>query len=234
MLFIISGTSSGIGLALAEACLEEGYQVIGIARRNHLNHDNFTFIPCDLTDKTQLEALDFSTFIKNSSGEVVLVNNAGVIGEIDYTENQSLNHFHTLNMVNITALQWLTSLFLKQVPIARQHGIVHISSGAAQRPIPAWSAYCSSKAAVDMFALTLKGELKEKGQATKVYAIAPGVVDTAMQVVIRAADPSNFSSSDKFKSLKNDGDLVPPSAVAKKMLQWLELPQQEVVTRLSY
>lgn len=65
MLFIITGTSSGIGLALAEACLAEGHEVIGIARRNHVNHDNFTFIPCDLTDKTQLEALDFSTFLKN-------------------------------------------------------------------------------------------------------------------------------------------------------------------------
>ena len=234
MLFIITGTSSGIGLALAEACLEKGHEVIGIARRNHLNHANFTFIACDLTDTIQLEKLDFSTFMKNSNTEVVLVNNAGVISKIDYTENLSFAHFHKLNLVNITALQWLTSLFLKQVPMARQHSIVHISSGAAQRPIPAWSAYCSSKAAVDMFALTLKEEFKEKGQTTKVYAIAPGVVDTGMQEDIRAADKTNFSSSDKFKEMKRSGDLIPPRKVAVKLLQWLEKPQQDVITRFTY
>lgn len=141
MLYIITGTSSGIGLALAAVCLEKGYQVLGIARKNQLNHPNFTFIQCDLTDKNQVADLDFTAFIANDNLEVVLVNNAGAIGEIDYTDNQSLDHFYALNMVNITSLQWLTSLFLKQVPENRQSSIVHISSGAAQRPIPAWSAY---------------------------------------------------------------------------------------------
>ena len=69
--------------------------------------------------------------------------------------------------------------------------IVNISSGAAHNPMEGWSAYCSGKAGVYM--LTRATALEAGGRGVRVYGFAPGVVDTDMQVTIRASGINEVS-----------------------------------------
>ena len=229
---IITGISSGIGKACAEYYLGKGYKVLGISRRNTIEHENYRFISCDLSDPYQIEQLDFKEELDRES-EVILINNAGNIGEIKHFTNVSTNHFRELSNVNILAPQMLITMLFQQIAPKRIETIINISSGAAQRPIPSWAAYCASKAAIDMYSETLRVEMTELGLKTKIYSVAPGVVDTNMQVVIRATSQEDFTSVANFQRMKEEGELRSPEQVALLLDQLIQQKEQgEVVCRL--
>ena len=229
---IITGISSGIGKACAEYYLGKGYKVLGISRRNTIEHENYRFISCDLSDPYQIEQLDFKEELDRES-EVILINNAGSIGEIKHFTNVTTNHFRELSNVNILAPQMLITMLFQQIAPKRIETIINISSGAAQRPIPSWAAYCASKAAIDMYSEALKVEMTELGLKTKIYSVAPGVVDTNMQVVIRATSQEDFTSVANFQRMKEEGELRSPEQVALLLDQLIQQKEQgEVVCRL--
>jgi 3-oxoacyl-[acyl-carrier protein] reductase len=87
--------------------------------------------------------------------------------------------------------------------------IVNISSGAAERPLEGWSAYCAAKAGLAM--LTRSLGLECGGRGVNAYGLRPGVVDTAMQVTIRASGVNEVSRIPR-ESLGGTGD--PARAVA--------------------
>jgi benzil reductase ((S)-benzoin forming) len=229
---IITGVSSGIGKACGEYYLNKGYKVLGISRRNTLEHENYRFISCDLSDLYQIEQLDFKEELDSESA-VVLINNAGTIGEIKHFTKVSANHFKELSNLNILAPQLLITMLFQQIDPKRIETIINISSGAAQRPIPSWAAYCASKAAVDMYSQTLQIEMIELGLKSKIYSVAPGVVDTNMQVTIRATSQEDFTSVSNFQRMKEDGELRSPEEVAALLDQLIQREEQgEVVCRL--
>lgn len=234
-MIIITGASSGIGKALAEIYLQQGQKVIGISRTNSIEHELFEFIPCDLTKVEELKFLLKKLpecFTPNE--EISLINNAGIIGDIKASKDLTLEHYLNVTTVNIVALQAITTSALAHTNNHQLNAIVNISSGAGRRAIPSWSAYCASKAAVDLFSETIKAELLEQGNNhTKVYALAPGVVDTQMQNHIRKTNEADFSSLSNFKKLKEENNLKSPLDVAQQIIELLQLPQQEVINRLS-
>ena len=84
---IVTGVSSGIGLAIARAALEKGYAVQGVGRNspNQLEgQENWTFTPCDLTDLAAVDGLEFQ-----AGAHTILVNNAGTLGPVAQGENAS-------------------------------------------------------------------------------------------------------------------------------------------------
>ena len=95
--------------------------------------------------------------------------------------------------------------------------IVNISSGAAQRPMWGWSTYCSTKAAIDMFTRVAALEQEDRENPVRVLAFAPGIVDTPMQEKIRNTGPEDFRDRDTFISYKQEGQLLDPSVVAKRL-----------------
>lgn len=214
MVYIITGTSSGIGKAIAERYLEKGEKVVGISRRNSINHPNFTFLPCDLTNLAELEGISLQKVIDPADFPICLINNAGMIGEIKRSYELSAKHYSDLAMINIVAVQFLCSTVLKTFKHENVDAIINITSGAAQRPVPSWSAYCASKAAIDLFGQTLQEEIKELGYSARVFNVAPGVVDTEMQVTIRESGKDNFSGHQRFVDLKNNQELRSPKEVA--------------------
>ena len=229
---IITGTSSGIGKALALFYLQKKIEVIGISRKNDIDHENFTFIPTDLSDFNALKKLDLKTVLKNKSN-IILINNAGAIGSIKRTHELCLNDYYNVSMVNIVALQYLCSEVLRIASHQSVEAIVNISSGAGRRAIPSWSAYCASKAAVDLFSETMAEEFKEIDAKTKIYSVAPGVVDTNMQVAIRKSNSTDFSSHQKFIDLKQNNELRSPEKVAELLDKLLSSPKQlDVIYRL--
>ncbi|RFC55917.1 SDR family NAD(P)-dependent oxidoreductase [Brumimicrobium aurantiacum] len=227
MIYIITGTSSGIGRALALHFLNQGNKVIGISRSNSISDENFTHISCDLSDKHQLHEISLLDHIAKEDFPIRLINNAGIIGDIKRSHELTLTHYVDMSMVNLVAPQYLCSYVLSSFGFENVETIINISSGAAQRPIPSWGAYCATKAAMDLFAETLQAEINELGQATRVYNIAPGVVDTNMQINIRKSGQKNFSSHQKFVDLKENQELRTPEEVAQLVDEFLQTDHNE-------
>ncbi|WP_107040220.1 SDR family NAD(P)-dependent oxidoreductase [Brumimicrobium mesophilum] len=231
MINIITGTSSGIGKALAHFYLEKGEKVIGISRSNSIIDDNFKHVACDLSDKHQLHELSLLDYVSQENYPIRLINNAGIIGDIKRSHELTLTHYVDMTMVNLVAPQYLCSYVLSSFGFDNVDAIINISSGAGQRPIPSWGSYCATKAGMDIFAETLNLEIKELGKSTKVFNIAPGVVDTNMQVSIRNSGAKNFSSHQNFVDLKENDELRSPEEVAVLIDRFLGLehPEEEGV-----
>ena len=92
-----------------------------------------------------------------------------------------------------------------------------ISSGAATGAYPGWSGYCAGKAAVDQWVRTAGLEQARAKNGCKILAVAPGVVETAMQQEIRATPAADFPDVAKFVALHEGGELRRPEAVAPEI-----------------
>jgi benzil reductase ((S)-benzoin forming) len=223
---IITGISSGIGYALTNYYLKEGHQVIGIGRKNSIRHENLVFIEKDLSQTTDFSFLE--EYVCNTK-ELLLINNAGTIGNIERISEQKNSDITSTIQVNTVVPMLLCQFVLQKFPIKNPLTIINISSGAGKRPIPSWASYCASKAALDLFSQTIYLEEKERNRNLKVYSIAPGVVDTPMQQQIRNSDPSNFSSLHSFLLLKENNELTDLNTVVKKIQNLLSLPYSDRV-----
>lgn len=218
----ITGSSRGIGAALVDLLLEQGYQVIGLARTSVPQRLNFTSISIDLNDMEAVHDFQFT----ETAEEVLLINNAGIIGEISPVGQISDSSIQRVMNVNTIAPQILINKLIRTYSKSIRKGhIINISSGAGKQPIDAWASYCASKAALDLFSRTTAEELKSRGTDNwHIHAIAPGVVDTQMQTDIRSANPNDFILLDRFISLKNDNELSDPKSVAQKIYKVIEHP----------
>lgn len=227
IVFYITGTSSGIGKAISEQALQiEDSMVYGFSRTCTIQHSNYTHTTIDLSKVEDLVNLDFVVHTK--AYKVVLINNAGTIGDvkpIGKHSNDSILNVFNLNTICPTLL---TNKFIQSYhQIDVNLIIINISSGAARHPIESWAPYCASKAAIDMFSQVLQAEkgydLKGK---IRVFSVAPGIVDTNMQKSIRAADPKDFPLLDKFTGYKTNNQLTSADSVAKKILEIVEHPER--------
>lgn len=198
MIYIVTGVSSGLGKALVQQLLANGEKVIGLGRSNNIESKSYTFIPCDLSKPIAWEAY----FPEAIEGELTLINNAGIIEPISRLSDLSDESLiETMFMVNsISPLKLAMHLYRKMKEKSR-FSLVNISSGAATKSIPSWGLYCASKSALNRWTETFKLEEWERGNRPKVYAVAPGVIDTLMQEKIRAVSQNTFSQVDKFTSL---------------------------------
>ena len=221
----ITGVSSGIGEALAKKYLSEGHFVTGIGRGHSIQHPNFSFQSLDLMDVKAVQSFQFDL----SQDSLVLINNAGQIGAIQRISEQTESDIEAVMTVNTIAPMLLCQQFLKQVPLTKKQTIVNISSGAANRAIPAWASYCASKIAIDRFSETIDLEEKERGRNLRVFSIAPGVIDTPMQEKIRAASATDFSSHANFVQLKKANDLTTAEQTATKICLLIENASNDCV-----
>ena len=227
----ITGSSRGIGGALVDLLLNQDYQIIGMARTPVPERVNFRSISIDLNDVAAVQNFQFTEV----SDEVLLINNAGIIGEVSPVGQVSDSSIQKVINVNTIAPQILMNKFLKTYSKTVKKGhIINISSGAGKQPIDAWASYCASKAALDLFSRTTGEEFEARGiKNWHVHAIAPGVVDTQMQAEIRKANPANFKLLDRFVSLKNDNELTDPKTVAEKIFKVIKYPLKFPETVIS-
>ncbi len=222
--YFITGTSRGIGYAIASQLLKNSINIIfGYGRNCTIKHSNYHHTTIDLSDINALLTFEFPEIQQAKS--ICLINNSVTIGEIKPCGRlDNKNIVQTLNL-NLTAPSILCNQFLKKYQShTAQKFIVNISSGAAKFPIDAWSSYCSSKAGLDMLSLTIQEEQNLRNGNVKVFSISPGVIDTAMQDEIRKANPADFKKADYFHQLKINNDLISPDLVAKKIIHILQSP----------
>jgi benzil reductase ((S)-benzoin forming) len=214
MRVFITGVSGGLGEALVKQFLARHDSVTGIGRNNTIQHPNYTFLSCDLSSSAEIKNLDFGSI----NEDVILINNAGIIGQIERLSDQEIPDAESIFMVNTIAPMFLSAKLMRSTSVENQVTIINISSGAARRSIPSWAAYCASKAALDRFSETFYLEEKEKGRNIKVYSVAPGVIDTNMQAIIRSTESSKFSSASRFTELKSSNSLKLPLQTAGQIV----------------
>ncbi|MDI3526243.1 MAG: hypothetical protein PWR03_426 [Tenuifilum sp.] len=231
--FYITGTSSGIGFELANFILkDESSFVIGYARRNNIEHQRYKHIKADFSSSIESRKVEIPFF--EDAEQVVLINNAGILGDVNPVgeiDNEMLEATFVVNAITPAILSNRILSIYKGRPVGI--AIVNISSGAARHAVESWAGYCASKAALDMFSLVLDAEQSSSGSGkVKVLSIAPGVVDTAMQDEVRKVEKSRFPQAERFHKYKREGILSSATDVAKKIVELIDNPPNDPIIDL--
>lgn len=212
---IITGTSRGIGKAIAENYLSLGKTVIGIGRNHTIQHTGYTPIICNLSIPDSVNQLSFPDL---NTDELVFIHNAGILGEVNYFERLPGDELMKVMQVNLFSGAVFLQKLLQQADHNLPFKAVFISSGAGKSPIASWASYCASKAAVDLFCQTIQLEEQQLGRSNfTCLSVAPGVVDTEMQSLIRSSDKEVFSEVERFKDYKTSNQLYSPELVSRKL-----------------
>lgn len=231
-LALVTGVSRGLGLATAKLLLEKGIHVLGISRSEQdlstqaENHGvSYEHLAKDLSDLKQVKQInDKLSHLVNQKQitQLYLVNNAAMLGPVDqgiYYEPEKLAEHVQVNTVAPMVLMnyHLKISREKELPFAG----VTITSGAAERPIYGWTAYCSTKASINMYTETIALEEKVAKTGRKIFAFSPGVMDTEMQAEIRSSTEDEFKDLESFKQYKEMKVLRDPNEVAQVLVRLL-------------
>lgn len=227
-LAIVTGCSSGIGLALTRALLADSWQVLGAARRPApLEDENFRQTTLDLADLAGLQAWveeELAHLLADAAPErIALVNNAAAIGELARLTEFDPVALGRLFAVNSAAPIYLMGQLARLVPESAKLRVVNISSGAAHTAFPGLGDYCATKAALRIAGRALALELQESGRSAgqaAVFSYEPGVVATGMQVQARGADPDRFPGQAGFQEFHDRGQLHEPDAVVGEIVEF--------------
>lgn len=229
---VVTGTTSGIGEAVARQLIEQEWHVLGLARRaSAIRHHCYEHLSIDLADtpafvrtvEPRLEALLGGTRWRR----VALVNNAANIGLIGPIADLRIDELPDVFATNYTAPIWLMGQFARRTPAETPLRIANVSSGAAVRGLAGLGAYGGSKAALRMAGMVLAAEIEAKRVRgveadVSILSFEPGTVDTPMQQTARSSTRESLPSVDLFVSFAADGRLVPPSAPAADIVSFLE------------
>ena len=220
-LAVVTGNSSGIGKALTERLLADGWKVFGVARREAKFEGDYQHMQADLSDPAaaaqlgpRLKAeLAFGSFTR-----LALVNNAATSGQKRSYGNQSDQATFRNIAVNLSAPIALMDQVVRLRPEGAALRVVNISSGLAQHPMASLSDYCASKAGLHMAGQVLASESDGN---TAVLSYEPGIVDTEMQQSLRGEKDDDFTSVKVFRAMHDEGRLATAKAVTEPIVTFL-------------
>ncbi|MCK6400433.1 MAG: SDR family NAD(P)-dependent oxidoreductase [Sphaerotilus natans subsp. sulfidivorans] len=240
-LVILTGASRGLGLAMARRLLAgPGLLLVGIARQPDAGLDTLATAhgsqhlawPLDLSD-APAAAARLSAWLATQPParwrRVTLINNAGVIPRIGPLGEDAPGALSAALRVGLEAPMLLTAALLGATAgwAARAGGevrVLNISSGLGRRAMAGSAAYCAAKAGMDHFSRAVALEEAAGAHPARIVSLAPGVIDTDMQVQLRGADPAGFPDHGRFVHLQSAGLLDSADAAAAKVLAWLDRP----------
>ncbi len=222
--YFVTGTSRGIGKSVCDRLSEdENHQIFGFSRSDVQDNKNYRHIPLDLSDIQKTAQYEFPELC--DAELIVLINNAGSLGEIKHIGNRNAGNIVENININLTAPLLLMNAFTaKYQDLKCQRLILNISSGAGRHAVESWSSYCASKAGLDMLSEVFKIEqnMRPAENRITVFSLAPGIVDTRMQDEIRNVDTSDFSGKDLFVSYKNQNLLWSSQKVSEYIIEIIE------------
>jgi NAD(P)-dependent dehydrogenase (short-subunit alcohol dehydrogenase family) len=176
---VVTGGSSGIGLATAKRLVDEGAHVVITGRREKELKEAATFIKRNVTtvvgDVSRLEDLDrLYAVVKEKHGHIdILFANAGA-GTVAPLAAATEAHFDQTFDVNVKGLFFTVQ---KSLPLFKDGGSIILNSSVSNLlGLPGFTAYAASKAAVRSFARGWALELKDR--KIRVNAMSPGAIDT--------------------------------------------------------
>lgn len=223
-LYLVTGTTRGLGKALAERiALSPDNELIALARAPDAQITGGVRLEVDLADTQALDKAFDRVELRIRAkryAKAVLINNAGVVLPVGPLERVSAQELERNLAVNLVAPMLLMRRFLAATEgAALLRRIINISSGAGRRPLSGWSAYCAAKAGLDMASRVVALEAATRGRAVEVVSLAPGVIDTAMQALVRGASVDDFPDIERFRQMKAEGTLRTPEEVAADILR---------------
>ncbi len=216
---IITGASRGLGRATALALARLGAAVLLNARSasdlTHLRDEIVSaggraeMLAADISQPDTPERL-VAAAVLHFGGLDAVINNAGALAPLARIADSDPRLWQRNLVVNVWAPFALVQAALPHLRRAPHGRVVNVSSGAAVRPVPGWSAYCASKAAINMFTAVLAAEEPE----ITALALRPGVIDTSMQQTLRelGADAMPPEEYQRYVQLHSEGMLLPPEA----------------------
>lgn len=209
---LITGCSSGLGLALTNLYLNQGFKVFGISRNKpNISDENFFHFSFDLS-KTSMIKEELSTFIKEIKNLETVYLNAGMLGNIKILKDLSIQELNEVYNLNVYANKELLDI----LSLIQVKNIIIISSGASKNSYKGWASYSLSKAGVNMLVNLYSNEMEN----TKIIALAPGVIKTPMTDFIRfELDSNTFPSAKKL----NEGLIQTPQETAIKLHKFITL-----------
>ncbi|HEY8880472.1 MAG TPA: SDR family NAD(P)-dependent oxidoreductase [Roseateles sp.] len=219
-LYIVTGSSRGLGAALVQQLAQPGNAVVGIARRLHpaLQAEQWTL---DLADPLPA-AERLQAWLRANTGwqSATLINNAALLSEPGPLAASDLTQLSAALRVGLEAPTLLSRVFLAETAGVPTRRILNISSGLGRRAMAGSAAYCAVKAGLDHLSRALALEEPDVG----IVSLAPGVIDTDMQIQLRGADPQRFPEQTRFQGLKDGGQLQTAEATAAAIVSYCMRP----------
>ncbi|MBU4537356.1 MAG: SDR family oxidoreductase [Weeksellaceae bacterium] len=156
MTIIITGTSTGIGFALAEFFGKKGHQVFGLSRKN-VESNYFKTIPTDITDNAQVQNA-VKEILKTENRIDVLINNAGMgmVGSVEDSTQEEILRLFNLNLVGSVQMM---SAVLPKMREQKLGKIINISSIGSEMGLPFRGFYSASKSALDKVTEAIRYEV---------------------------------------------------------------------------
>lgn len=212
---LVTGASSGIGHAVAEALSERGATVFGLCRKIGKIPEQATPISCDLRNPDRI-AHAFDVLQDATSTLDILVNSAG-IAYLSSLLDGSVEDWNEMWEVNVRALAVCTRHAVEMMPKSGGR-IVNVSSLSGHRVPPTGGFYSPTKFAVKGLTESLRNEFKAVGLAHQVSSVSPGFVDTPLvDTYFRGRDAD-------LAAVRQSTRMLDPRDVARAVLHILEAP----------
>ncbi|MCH7232860.1 SDR family oxidoreductase [Glycomyces sp. L485] len=222
---VVSGGSSGIGAACADAFAERGANIAVLDLNASENHWSTT---CDVADDHQVRQA-VAAAAERFGGIDVLVNNAG-IGAVGTVEENSDKQWIRVLDVNLLGMVRLARACLPHLRESASPAIVNTSSIAASAGLVKRALYSASKGAVHSLTLAMAADHVSEG--IRVNCVAPGTVDTPW--VARLLDQAEDAEAEraKLEARQPTGRLVSAEEVANAVV-YLADPVNKAITGTS-
>lgn len=215
---LITGSSSGFGLAIAQTFLQAGWDVVATMRNPQAGL---------LPDTEKLRLLELDVTAADSIARAVdaagpidaLVNNAGV-GMLNVLEGAEMSKIRELFETNVFGAIAMTKAVLPQMRMRKAGVIVNVSSSVTIRSLPALSVYSASKAALNAFTESLSFEAAIFGVRT--HLVLPGSApstafgtNAVARMGMEVPEPYGAFVHDYLKTLRARSEITVPQDVAK-------------------
>ncbi len=232
---VITGASAGLGAGMAEHFAQQGLSLGLCSRREPTLSASERVVASRLDVRDEPAMQRFAAEVEERFGAIDLwINNAGVLAPIAPVRNVALDAFREHIDINLNGVFLGSRIYVNHVRSRVGEGVlINISSGAAWGGYAGWGAYCAGKAGVAL--LTQCIALEEAEQGLRAHAVAPGVVDTQMQAMIRDSKEEDFPTRERFIELKRNDAFNTSAFVSERLLKLAFDPEQrtdEVDVRL--
>lgn len=229
---LLTGSSSGIGRALAEKFLADGHAVWGVARRDQADpagaRGNFRASAADVADWTAMQAVGAA--IARDWGRLdAVVTCAGLQGEIGRTLTADPAAWSATVRANLDGTFHAIRAVSPLLDAANGRAkVVCFSGGGATKPRPNFSAYGAAKSAIVRLVETIA--MEEAGRPLDINAVAPGAVPTRLtdEVIARGPSIAGHAEYEAAVALKTAGDA--PLAKALALVGWLLSPASDGIS----
>lgn len=215
---MITGSSSGLGYALAQRYLLSGASVYGTSRHAPDNASDYCFVSCDFAVPESIDG-NLPKLLEGVTKLDLLYLNAGTLGHIQDMSACTMDELKRQMDVNLWANKVILDYLIRENIAVKQ--VIAISSGASQSGSLGWNGYSISKTALNMMVKLYAQEMLQ----THLSALAPGLVDSPMLRSILSGDhdTSRYTTVQRLRESEESGLVRTPAEAAALIEERREL-----------